>query len=199
MQLLRKPPNGHMVSLTLTVLSVILLLTALPYFLYIFLGKKRILPFLMAGKAGMFSSAIWQGHWGLFLWVAAPSRARHSQEGYRWEMRTPSHLPGACWTRQRYYCLKHFFFFFFWFTQALDFETDKVHNLVINATNPEPLVSGVQYNASSRTLFKVFVTNMDEPPTFQQPVYTANVSEDIPVNTLIVKAEAYDPEGDTVR
>uniref|UniRef100_U3J5I2 Cadherin-17 n=1 Tax=Anas platyrhynchos platyrhynchos TaxID=8840 RepID=U3J5I2_ANAPP len=83
--------------------------------------------------------------------------------------------------------------------KALDFETDKVHNLVINATNPEPLVSGVQYNASSRTLFKVFVTNMDEPPTFQQPVYTANVSEDIPVNTLIVKAEAYDPEGDTVR
>lgn len=112
MQLLRKPPNGHMVSLTLTVLSVILLLTALPYFLYIFLGKKRILPFLMAGKAGMLSSAIWQGRWGLCLWVAAPSRARHSQEGYRWEMRTPSHLPGACWTRQRYYCLKHFFFSF---------------------------------------------------------------------------------------
>lgn len=95
--------------------------------------------------------------------------------------------------------LKALFFFFFWFTQALDFETDKVHNLVINATNPEPLVSGVQYNASSRTRFKVFVTNMDEPPTFQQPVYTANVSEDIPVNTLVVKAEAYDPEGDTVR
>ncbi|XP_013028003.3 cadherin-17 [Anser cygnoides] len=83
--------------------------------------------------------------------------------------------------------------------KALDFETAEVHNLVINATNPEPLVSGVQYNASSRTLFKVFVTNEDEPPVFQKQVYTANASEDIPVNTLLVKVEAYDPEGNNVR
>ncbi|NXE07094.1 CAD17 protein, partial [Lophotis ruficrista] len=81
--------------------------------------------------------------------------------------------------------------------KPLDFETAPVYNLVINATNPEPLVSGVQYNSSSLTLFKVFVTNVDEPPVFHNTVYKAEVSEDVPVNTLVVTVEAYDPEGDT--
>ncbi|KFP82473.1 Cadherin-17, partial [Apaloderma vittatum] len=83
--------------------------------------------------------------------------------------------------------------------KALDFETTPVYNLVINATNPEPLVSSVQYNSSSLALFKVFVTNVDEPPVFREMVYKAEVSEDIPVNTLVMTVEAYDPEGDTVR
>ncbi|NXQ18581.1 CAD17 protein, partial [Peucedramus taeniatus] len=83
--------------------------------------------------------------------------------------------------------------------KALDFETMPVYNLVINATNPEPLVEGVQYNSSSLTIFKVVVTNMDEPPVFQKPVYRTEVSEDIPVNTLVMTVEAYDPEGDSVR
>ncbi|XP_010286744.1 PREDICTED: cadherin-17, partial [Phaethon lepturus] len=83
--------------------------------------------------------------------------------------------------------------------KALDFETAPVYNLVINATNPEPLVPGVQYNSSSLTLFKVFVTNVDEPPVFHKTVYKGEVSEDIPVNTLVMMVEAYDPEGDTVR
>ncbi|NWR01959.1 CAD17 protein, partial [Paradoxornis webbianus] len=83
--------------------------------------------------------------------------------------------------------------------KALDFETMPVYNLVINATNPEPLVPNVQYNASSLTTFKVFVTNVDEPPVFLNPVYKTEVSEDIPVNTLVMTVEAYDPEGDSVR
>ncbi|XP_032531600.1 cadherin-17 [Chiroxiphia lanceolata] len=83
--------------------------------------------------------------------------------------------------------------------KALDFETKPVYNLVINATNPEPLVPGVQYNSSSLTLFKVFLTNVDEPPVFLKPVYKEEVSEDIPVNTLVMTVEAYDPEGDSVR
>ncbi|NWU24720.1 CAD17 protein, partial [Dyaphorophyia castanea] len=83
--------------------------------------------------------------------------------------------------------------------KALDFETMPVYNLVINATNPEPLVPSVQYNSSSLTMFKVFVTNVDEPPVFLKPVYKTEVSEDIPVNTLIMTVEAYDPEGDSVR
>jgi len=89
--------------------------------------------------------------------------------------------------------------FFFSFIQALDFEAAPVYNLVINATNPEPLVSSVQYNSSSLTLFKVFVTNVDEPPVFHTTIYKGEVSEDIPVNTLVMTVEAYDPEGDTVR
>ncbi|XP_010004805.1 PREDICTED: cadherin-17 [Chaetura pelagica] len=83
--------------------------------------------------------------------------------------------------------------------KALDFETHPMYNLVINATNPEPLVTGVQYNSSSLALFKVFVTNEDEPPVFHKTVYKEEVSEDIPVNTLLVTVEAYDPEGDAVR
>ncbi|NXM43281.1 CAD17 protein, partial [Gymnorhina tibicen] len=83
--------------------------------------------------------------------------------------------------------------------KALDFETMPVYNLVINATNPEPLVPSVQYNSSSLTMFKVFVTNVDEPPVFLKPVYKTEVSEDIPVNTLVMTVEAYDPEGDSVR
>ncbi|NWX37924.1 CAD17 protein, partial [Notiomystis cincta] len=83
--------------------------------------------------------------------------------------------------------------------KALDFETTPVHNLVINATNPEPLVEGVEYNSSSLTTFKVFVTNVDEPPVFLEPAYETQVSEDIPVNTLVMTVEAYDPEGDSVR
>ncbi|KAM6208927.1 cadherin-17 [Sarcoramphus papa] len=83
--------------------------------------------------------------------------------------------------------------------KALDFETAPVYNLVINATNPEPLVPGVQYNSSSLTLFKVFVTNVDEPPVFHKTVYKGVVSEDIPVNTLVMTVEAFDPEGDAVR
>ncbi|NXB89448.1 CAD17 protein, partial [Vidua chalybeata] len=83
--------------------------------------------------------------------------------------------------------------------KALDFETTPVYNLVINATNPEPLVEGVHYNSSSLTLLKVFVTNVDELPVFRKAVYRTEVSEDIPVNTLVMTVEAYDPEGDSVR
>uniref|UniRef100_A0A8U8BW50 Cadherin 17 n=1 Tax=Geospiza parvula TaxID=87175 RepID=A0A8U8BW50_GEOPR len=83
--------------------------------------------------------------------------------------------------------------------KALDFETMPVYNLVINATNPEPLVEGVEYNASSLTKLKVSVTNVDEPPAFRKPFYKTEVSEDIPVNTLLMTVEAYDPEGDSVR
>ncbi|NXP84680.1 CAD17 protein, partial [Passerina amoena] len=83
--------------------------------------------------------------------------------------------------------------------KALDFETMPVYNLVINATNPEPLVEGVEYNASSLTKLKVSVTNVDEPPAFREPFYKTEVSEDIPVNTLVMTVEAYDPEGDSVR
>ncbi|NWV50557.1 CAD17 protein, partial [Daphoenositta chrysoptera] len=83
--------------------------------------------------------------------------------------------------------------------KALDFETVPEYNLVINATNPEPLVPSVQYNSSSLTMFKVFVTNVDEPPVFLKPIYKTDVSEDIPLNTLVMTVEAYDPEGDSVR
>uniref|UniRef100_A0A8B9S3C3 Cadherin-17 n=1 Tax=Apteryx owenii TaxID=8824 RepID=A0A8B9S3C3_APTOW len=83
--------------------------------------------------------------------------------------------------------------------KALDFETAQVYNLVIHATNPEPLVPGVQYNSSSIAVLKVFLTNVDEPPVFNSEAYIGEALENIPVNTLVMTVEAYDPEGDTVR
>ncbi|XP_009636634.1 cadherin-17 [Egretta garzetta] len=83
--------------------------------------------------------------------------------------------------------------------KALDFEAASVYNLVINATNPEPLVPGVQYNSSSLTLLQVLVTDVEEPPVFLKTVYNGEVSEDVSVNTLVMTVKAYDPEGDTVR
>ncbi|NWY53575.1 CAD17 protein, partial [Chionis minor] len=83
--------------------------------------------------------------------------------------------------------------------KALDFEATQVHNLVISATNPEPLVENVKYNSSSLALFKVIVTNVDEPPLFNKAVYSTEVSEDIAVNSLVITVEAYDPEGNTSR
>ncbi|NWJ00997.1 CAD17 protein, partial [Crypturellus undulatus] len=81
--------------------------------------------------------------------------------------------------------------------KALDFETTPVYNLLIHATNPEPLVTGVQYNSSSFTVFKVFLSNVDEAPVFSQEAYITEAFENVPVNTLVATVEAFDPEGDT--
>ncbi|NWI15265.1 CAD17 protein, partial [Crypturellus soui] len=81
--------------------------------------------------------------------------------------------------------------------KALDFETTPVYNLLIHATNPEPLVTGVQYNSSSFTVFKVFLSNVDEAPVFSQEAYITEAFENVPVNTLLATVEAFDPEGDT--
>uniref|UniRef100_A0A7M4E269 Cadherin 17 n=1 Tax=Crocodylus porosus TaxID=8502 RepID=A0A7M4E269_CROPO len=83
--------------------------------------------------------------------------------------------------------------------KALDFENSPVYDLMIKATNPEPLVSGVQYQSNSTTYFRVIVTDVNEPPVFSQLTYITAVYEDTPVNTLVMKAKAYDPEGDEIR
>lgn len=74
-----------------------------------------------------------------------------------------------------------------------------MYNLTIKATNPEPLVSGVQYRSNSTAYFRVIVTDVNEPPVFRQLTYITAVYEDTPVNTWVMKAEAYDPEGDEIR
>ncbi|XP_069813397.1 cadherin-17 [Dendropsophus ebraccatus] len=81
---------------------------------------------------------------------------------------------------------------------SLDFETCKEHNLVINATNPEPLVTGVTYNSSSSTFLKVIVTDVDERPIFRNPIYQAQVLENAPIGTSLIQIEAFDPEGDKI-
>ncbi|XP_015745131.1 cadherin-17 isoform X1 [Python bivittatus] len=83
--------------------------------------------------------------------------------------------------------------------KALDFETAAMYNLTINATNPEPLVAGVKYNSSSSTFLQIYVTNVDEAPVFRQSVYIVEKYENVTVGTNVATAEAYDPEGYTIR
>ncbi|KAM8966843.1 cadherin-17 [Pelodytes ibericus] len=82
--------------------------------------------------------------------------------------------------------------------KSLDFESFTEHDLVIHARNPEPLFTGINYNESSITRLKVFVTDVDENPVFEQTIYQAQVAEDVPIGTFLIKVSASDPEGDAV-
>nr|XP_003408297.1 LOW QUALITY PROTEIN: cadherin-17 [Loxodonta africana] len=79
--------------------------------------------------------------------------------------------------------------------KPLDFETTPLHNIVFKAENPEPLVSGVEYNASSFATFRLFVTNVNEPPLFSQQVFQAKVYENATIGTKLGNVTAKDPEG----
>ncbi|XP_057591797.1 cadherin-17 isoform X2 [Hippopotamus amphibius kiboko] len=79
--------------------------------------------------------------------------------------------------------------------KPLDFETVAFHNIVFQAENPEPLVLGVQYNASSSATFRLIVTDVNEAPQFSQQVYQVKVSEDMAKGTKVANVTAKDPEG----
>ncbi|XP_051879703.1 cadherin-17 [Pristis pectinata] len=83
--------------------------------------------------------------------------------------------------------------------KPLDFEARSVFELNISATNPEPLVDGVYYNLSSFTLLFVNVTDDDEPPRFLKPLYQQWIFENASKGDVLLKVEAYDPEGSAVR
>uniref|UniRef100_A0A8D2AGH5 Cadherin-17 n=1 Tax=Sciurus vulgaris TaxID=55149 RepID=A0A8D2AGH5_SCIVU len=79
--------------------------------------------------------------------------------------------------------------------KPLDFETAAFSSIVFKAENPEPLVSGVTYNASSFASFKLIVTDVNEAPVFSQDVFQAKVREDVAVGTKVGNVTAWDPEG----
>ncbi|XP_059972009.1 cadherin-17 [Mesoplodon densirostris] len=79
--------------------------------------------------------------------------------------------------------------------KPLDFEAVAVYNIVFQAENPEPLVPGVQYNASSSATFRLIVTDVNEAPQFSQQVYQAKVREDVAKGTKVGNVTAKDPEG----
>lgn len=83
--------------------------------------------------------------------------------------------------------------------KVLDFEMSPEYNLTVNATNPEPLVHGVQYNSSSTAYFRVVVVNMDEAPVFSKNIYIGDTFEDVTVGTLVTTVTANDPEGSKIR
>nr|DBA24123.1 TPA: hypothetical protein GDO54_011823 [Pyxicephalus adspersus] len=82
--------------------------------------------------------------------------------------------------------------------KPLDYESFKVHDLVIRAENPEPLVTGVQYNESSIARLSIIILDVDEKPVFPNPIYQAEVFEDVIIGTKIITIVATDPEGDEI-
>ncbi|XP_006884689.1 PREDICTED: cadherin-17 [Elephantulus edwardii] len=79
--------------------------------------------------------------------------------------------------------------------KPLDFETTPVHNIVFKAENPEPLVSGIQYNDSSFATLRLIVTDVNEPPLFSQQMFQAKVFENVTIGTYLGNVTAKDPEG----
>ncbi|XP_053104161.1 cadherin-17 [Hemicordylus capensis] len=82
---------------------------------------------------------------------------------------------------------------------VLDFETAPVYNLEISATNPEPLVAGIQYNSSSVAYLRIYVTDVDEAPVFIKNTFIIDKLENVTVGSLVTEATAIDPEGDQIR
>lgn len=95
------------------------------------------------------------------------------------------------------------FLFFVHFTfldfQPLDYELQSVYNLQIDARNPEPLIEGLEYDENARAVVVIQLVDVDEPPVFEEDTLNVNVPENITVGTVIMKAEAKDPEGKTIK
>ncbi|XP_026084247.1 cadherin-17-like [Carassius auratus] len=83
--------------------------------------------------------------------------------------------------------------------RPLDYELQNVFNLQIDARNPEPLIEGVKYNDSATTFVVILLVDVDEPPEFEVDTIDVNVPENITVGTVIMTAEAKDPEGKTIK
>ncbi|KAL2083939.1 hypothetical protein ACEWY4_019457 [Coilia grayii] len=79
--------------------------------------------------------------------------------------------------------------------KPLDFEEQSTYTLQIHARNPEPLVQGLEYGEESTTLVTVQVTDVDEPPVFEQDFLTVNVPENVTVGATVMTINAHDPEG----
>ncbi|XP_073703597.1 cadherin-17 [Garra rufa] len=83
--------------------------------------------------------------------------------------------------------------------RPLDYELQKVFNLHIDARNPEPLIKGVEYDERATTIAVIQLVDVDEPPKFEVDSLNVNVPENITVGTVIMTAEAKDPEEKTIK
>uniref|UniRef100_A0A671MB22 Cadherin-17-like n=1 Tax=Sinocyclocheilus anshuiensis TaxID=1608454 RepID=A0A671MB22_9TELE len=83
--------------------------------------------------------------------------------------------------------------------RPLDYELQNVFNLQIDARNPEPLIEGVEYNENATTFVVIQLVDVDELPEFEADTLNVNVPENITVGTIIMTAEAKDPEGKTIK
>lgn len=90
-------------------------------------------------------------------------------------------------------------FFHILYLQPLDYELQNVFNLKIDARNPEPLIKGVEYDERATTIVVIQLVDVDEPPKFEVESLHVNVPENITIGTVIMTAEAKDPEGKTIK
>ncbi|XP_076868810.1 cadherin-17 [Brachyhypopomus gauderio] len=83
-------------------------------------------------------------------------------------------------------------------SKPLDYEVQSVYTLQINATNPEPLIKGVEYDSRSTAVVVIEVVDVDEPPVFNVDILNVNVPENLTVGTTILIIDAKDPEGQKI-
>nr|XP_061789780.1 cadherin-17-like [Nerophis lumbriciformis] len=83
--------------------------------------------------------------------------------------------------------------------KPLDFETSTSYKLKIDARNPEPLMTGLEYGVESTTFASVTVTDVDEVPEFSMDVLDVAVPENITKGSVLIHVEAKDPEGKEIR
>ncbi|XP_057196570.1 cadherin-17 [Triplophysa rosa] len=83
--------------------------------------------------------------------------------------------------------------------QPLDYEVQGSYKLQIDARNPEPLVIGVEYDERATAVVVIRLVDVDEPPKFEVEALNVNIAENFTVGDLIMKAEARDPEGKTIK
>ncbi|KAK7147325.1 hypothetical protein R3I94_009993 [Phoxinus phoxinus] len=83
--------------------------------------------------------------------------------------------------------------------RPLDYELQSVYSLQIDARNPEPLIKGLEYDENATAVVVIQLVDIDEPPEFDVDTLEVNVPENITIGTVIMKAEAKDPEGKTIK
>lgn len=81
------------------------------------------------------------------------------------------------------------------FLQPLNYETASSYKLQIDARNPEPLVSGLEYGAESSAVVSVAISDVDEAPVFDMDILDVTVPEDTKEGATLLKIDAKDPEG----
>uniref|UniRef100_H3DLZ2 Cadherin 17, LI cadherin (liver-intestine) n=1 Tax=Tetraodon nigroviridis TaxID=99883 RepID=H3DLZ2_TETNG len=79
--------------------------------------------------------------------------------------------------------------------KPLDFEASPTLQLQIDARNPEPLMKGLDYGDESSTFVLVSLTDVDEAPEFSLDLVDVAVPENITQGSVLLTAEAKDPEG----
>ncbi|XP_071326262.1 cadherin-17 [Trachinotus anak] len=79
--------------------------------------------------------------------------------------------------------------------KPLDFESSSTYKLQIDARNPEPLMTGLEYGSESTAFVSVSVTDVDEAPEFSLDILDVTVPENTTKGSVLLTVEAKDPEG----